>query len=255
MDDLVRDGREVLAGERLAPRQELVQDDAEREDVAAAVHGRSGDLFRRHVVGRSQELAGRRQVRGGDLRDAEVGDLDLLVGRDDDVGRLDVAVDDPFAVGVVHRLRDLRDHVGDLVPGERGLLDQEALQGLALDVLHRDVGDLRVGVLADVVDRDDVGVREDAGGLRLANEPLAEFPRLGVVVAHLRRADRLDRDHPADDGVAGQVDDPHRTLAELAQHLVAAELREPRSGGALIRHQVSSTAARSPEDRGSRVPR
>ena len=51
----------------------------------------------------------------------------------------------------------------------------EALVGLevvlelaALDELHRDVPD--AGVLAEVVDRDDVGMVEAPGGLRLAAE-------------------------------------------------------------------------------------
>ena len=64
--------------------------------------------------------------------------------------------------------------------------------------------------------------REDAGRLRLANEPFPELPRLGVVVSGLGRPDRLDGDEPSDDGVLGQVDDAHRALTELVQDLVAA---------------------------------
>ena len=82
-----------------------------------------------------------------------------------------------------------------------------------------------LGVLADVVDRDDVRVREDARRLRLAHEALAELARLGIVVVPLRGPDRLDGHEPADDRILGEVDDAHRPLAELVQDLVAAQLR------------------------------
>ena len=44
---------------------------------------------------------------------------------------------------------------------------------------------LGLGVFADVVDRDDVRVREDSGGLRLADEALAELQGVLVVVGSL----------------------------------------------------------------------
>ena len=63
---------------------------------------------------------------------------------------------------------------------------------------------------------------EDAGGLRLANEPLLKF--LGLVVIAAYRADRLERDQTADQRVLREVNHAHRALAELADDLVAAQL-------------------------------
>ena len=62
----------------------------------------------------------------------------FAVGREDDVGGLDVAVDDALAVRVVEGLGDLRDQVRDFVPGELGLVGQEGLEVAPFDVLHRD---------------------------------------------------------------------------------------------------------------------
>ena len=148
-------------------------------------------------------------------------------------------MDDPLAVGVVERLGDLGDDLGDPLVRERRLLAEELLEVLPLDVLHRDERRLGRGVLADVVDRDDVGVGEDARRLRLAQEPLLELALLDVVLAD--GADRLQRDEPADDGIAAEVDDAHGALSQLADHLVAAEpLRNARGGRTGYARQRSS---------------
>jgi hypothetical protein len=228
VDDLVGDRRQVLAGEGFPVRQHLVEDDPERKDVAPAVHGSAGHLLRGHVVRRAEELARRRQIRGGDLGDAEVRDLHLAVGGDHDVRRLDVAVDDPFPVGVVERLGDLPNDVGDLIGRELAPVDHETLERLSLDVLHGDERHATVLVLADVVDRDDVRVRENPRRLGLAHEALAELPRLRVVFVDRPRANRLDRDEPSDGRVLGEIDDAHRALAELAQNLEPAETTQLR---------------------------
>ncbi len=239
MDDLVRDRREVVRREGLLPREELVEDDAEGEEVAPPVDRVAGHLLGRHVVGRPEELPRRREVRLLGLRDPEVCDLDLALGGDDDVRGLHVAVDDPAAVRVVERLGDLADDLGDALERERRLLGDELLEVLPLDVLHRDERGVRLGVLADVVHRDDVRVGQDPRGLGFAEEPLLELSLLDVVLAH--GADRLERHEPADDGVAAEVDDAHGALPQLADHLVATEpLRKTRGGRTGYARQRSS---------------
>src|SRR5207245_10834173 len=57
-----------------------------------------------------------------------------------------------------------------------------------------------------------------------------------VVVPDAGGADRLNGNHSADDGVLGEIDDPHRTLAELAQDLVAPELGQPGSCHPFVCH-------------------
>ena len=113
----VDSGRRAL--ERRAAGEHLVEDRAQGVDVGGGrdVGGRAAGLLGGHVARRAHDVAGAGQARLAlhQLGQAEVGDLrDALVG-EHDVGRLDVAVDDPVLVGVVEG------------PGER--LDQP--RGLA----------------------------------------------------------------------------------------------------------------------------
>ena len=65
-------------------------------------------------------------------------------------------------------------------------------------------------LLAKVVDRDDVAVRQLRGGSGFPEEPL---PMLGVAVELAR--DDLHGDNAGQQRVEGLVDRPHATLAEL----------------------------------------
>jgi len=75
-------------------------------------------------------------------------------------------------------------------------------------------------VLAKVVDRDDVLVRQLARGSGLTEEPLAAFS-----VFFDRRRDHLDGDDPLQQGILRAVDDSHATLAKLFEELIAADRR------------------------------
>src|SRR5207253_7930439 len=99
----------AFAGERNLRGQQLVQQTAERVDVDARVDRLAGDLLRRDVVEGADEAAGLGQARlGGDVAgDAEVGDvgvLGTLLAAEQDVGRLDVAVDQSGGVDRVEAL-------------------------------------------------------------------------------------------------------------------------------------------------------
>ena len=81
-------------------------------------------LLRAHVLRRADQLAvlGEERLLGqpllGRLGDAEVDDLGhrlAVVQRDQDVGRLEVAVDDPLLVGVLDGLADLDEQLQPLV--------------------------------------------------------------------------------------------------------------------------------------------
>jgi hypothetical protein len=84
---------------------DLVQDRAERVDVGALVDDAVvPGLFGRHVSGRTAAIAGALVLAECH---APVEDHDLAVGADQDVRRLEVAVDDALAVGVLGDLADL----------------------------------------------------------------------------------------------------------------------------------------------------
>ena len=95
------------AAERPPAREHLVEDGAEREDVGPRIHRPPFRLLGRHVGGRAHDNArlgrdrgdrgfGRRQL--DQFRETEVEHLGAAVARDDDVGRLDVAMDDAVRV-------------------------------------------------------------------------------------------------------------------------------------------------------------
>ena len=151
--------------------EHLVEDDAERVDVGALVDVLAHRLLGGDVVGGAEHPAGRGHPllleRAGD---AEVGHLRAPVGVDQDVLRLDVAVDEPAGMGAVEAAPDL-DRVGDrLVDRQRPLPWIRSLQRAALDVLEDDVG--AAVVLARVDDPDEVGMREPRRRPGLAAEAL-----------------------------------------------------------------------------------
>ena len=95
--------------EREPPRQHPVQDHAERVDVARGRGALAGGLLRGHVRGRSDQRAGLGQrVHSRHPGDAEVGDLRAALLVEEDVGRLQVAVNEPVPVRVREPGGDLR---------------------------------------------------------------------------------------------------------------------------------------------------
>ena len=216
VEDLGEQAGEGRRGERRPAGQQLVQRRAEAVDIGAAIDRAdvAARLLRRHVRGRAEQRAraGQAAVGGRLAGEAEVGDdrppAAVVGALDEHVGRLDVAVDDAEAVGLVQRDRE--------VAGDRGLvLDRHRRGGLrqrrAVDELEREVR--AAGDLADLVDPTHVGVIDARLGARL----LGEAERGGRIDA----ADQLERDPAAEPAVARPVHHAHAALAELALDLVA----------------------------------
>ena len=137
--------------------QRLEHEQPERVDVGAGVGRAPVDLFGREVAGGAHHGARAGEVvaaRG--LGDAEVGDLHRARARDEHVGGLHVAVDDPGAVRGVEGVGDLLADADDVGDGETVVLVDEVAQGRAVDQLHDDVRD--AVVVAGVVGGDDVGM-------------------------------------------------------------------------------------------------
>ena len=204
--DRRHDARRCLPLEGAVARDQLIKDAAKGEDVGAGIDVTRFDLLRRHVLGRADDgvcaseqrdcrLLGRRAWRrshaGGrrrQLGESEVEELDALLG-DEDIGRLEIAMDDALAVRRVECLADL-DAVGDRLfdrhrPGDR----------LALDELHHQVA--AAFVLADIKQRADVRMIERRDRMRLALEALREWT-----------LQRLDGDVTIEPHVEGAVDVP-----------------------------------------------
>ena len=109
---------------------------------------------------------------GGGAGQAEVGELDPLDAvLQQDVGRLDVAVDQALGVRGGQAGGRLHADPQDLRQRERPVAVEPVLERPAGDVLHDQ--ERQPGRLDHGVDRDDVLVHDRRRGPRLAEEPLA----------------------------------------------------------------------------------
>ena len=228
------DGRHFLdvAGplERTTPAQHLVDDDAERELVAAKVHGPAGRLLGRHVPDRAEDhpgVCGRGvadrlglRMRGGrrrPLRDAEVEDLHVPVGGQEDVLGLEIAVRDAAGVRGGEAAGDLPGQVQRPPEAERAGVERVP-QRLPAEELGDQVGHGPLG--ADVEDGEDVGMIERRGGARLHFES-AKAVRVGDELAR----QHLHRDVASQPRVVALVDLAHPAGAQQADDFIGSDAR------------------------------
>ena len=107
-------------------------------------------------------------VVGLKLRESEIENFGVLAGGDENIGGLDVAMDDACLVRGVQSVGDF-DGQRQQLPDRHRLATDAFFQGLPLEEFHRDVG-LAV-LFADVVDGADVGMIQGRGSAGLATEP------------------------------------------------------------------------------------
>ncbi len=142
MHHLVQKGLGIAAEGFLAAEQ-FVEDDAQGIDVRAAVGAVriAAGLFGRHVGRCAEDFAFERHTdfAGIVLGQAEIEQVGFAAGIDDDVRRLQVAMDDAGLVGVV-------EGIGDLLADARGLLEGE---GMDLDPI------VELGTVDKVADDED----------------------------------------------------------------------------------------------------
>ncbi len=161
--------------ERASAGDELIEDDAEREDVAPCVDDLAEDLLRRHVRGGSeggrfvdarQRLVGARQALA--LRDPKVGDLHVAPLRDHDVRGLDVAMNDAARVGVREAGRDVGAEGRDDLRRETVRLRGDRREAPPVDVLEHEVH--RIVRLDEVEQHGDVRVAQRRQDVRFPFE-------------------------------------------------------------------------------------
>ena len=204
------------AGEGQLSGQALVEHHAEGIDVGAGIHlAPIVDLLGGHVVRCAQRHArgGQGQhAAGEDLGQAEVGQPGLALLVDQDVGRLQVAVNDRHGVrglqcaGHVEqdRRRLLRSEVGAHVQlVERGPLDE----------LHRI--EVAAPILAVTQHFDDMWMVQLLHRLHLAVEAV-DLVSGGLIPT----LEHLERDLLSGLAIRGAVDDAHPAASELLQRIV-----------------------------------
>ena len=210
-DDDVR-GR---SGVRGIPGEHLVEHARERVEVAPEIHRLAAGLLRRHVLRGADrgadvgELLARRHGRPGD---AEVGEPSVSLRQENVLG-LDVAVDHVVAVGVLQGIGDSAGDAHRVADGQPAFAPQPVAQRSAFYVGH-DVPEAS-GILAGVVNGQDVRVIEPGGELDLAEKASGRHAggKLGV--------HELERHRAGVPQVLHQVHRRHAAAAELALEAVA----------------------------------
>ncbi len=210
--------------------------------VGLTVDGSSLDLLRRDVFEGAQETAhlGQAGLRASLLRQPEVGQIGVvraigtLARGDEHVRWLHVPVDKPCGVGGIERRSKLGQD-GGCEARCQGSLDEALLEVGALDVAHGQV--VRALDLARVIDRDDVGVVDGCGELRLAQEARPE----GLVVSVVGRQ-QLERNATVQTGVRGEVHDTHAAAADDRLDVIGPEVRAHTRVEARSRHGAMNLA-------------
>ena len=140
---------------------------------------------------------------------AKVEQLCLSAIGDENIGRLDVAMNDFFGMSRIECIGNLRPQIEHLIDFHRLSVDR-VLERLSLHHLHRD--ERTPFVLADFVDGADVGMVEGGGGLCFA---LESFQRLSGCNQFLRK--ELQGDMAFEAQILRLIHHAHSAAAKLFQ--------------------------------------
>ena len=160
----------------------LIEHHAKGKKIGSRIEFLAARLFRRHVnrgagdytycgerVFHRSFVAGPQPVVAQQLGQPEIQDFRLAARSEEDVGRLDIAMDDPLGVGSGERVGHMNGDIEEFVD-IHGLAPDALLQALALQLFHDDEG--MAVVVFDFVDGADAGMVQQRGGAGLALKAL-----------------------------------------------------------------------------------
>ena len=177
-----RNGGIVIRLKRNLAGEHFVQHNANRIDIGATIGIFALRLLGAYVMHRTDRrglvnVFGFHMVEPGD---AEIRDLDVGVGQQNDILRLDIAVHDPLVVGVLQCAQDLDHEMLRFTDIERFLTVDIFFERDALHVFHNNI--LEVLAETDVVYLYDIRVRQYGDRFGFVFEPHAElFVRLEFI--------------------------------------------------------------------------
>ena len=152
------------------------------------------------------------------LGQAKIQNLRLSAIRDEDVRWLDVAMNDPGGMSGIQGIGELRAQFQDFVAFEAPLFQKSRLECLSLDQFHHDEG--LTFVLADFVNRTDVGMIESGGGAGLPFES-----RNPDRILAKRVWENLDRNLASQFLVLRPIHLSHATFSQGREDFIVSERR------------------------------
>ena len=141
-------------------REQLIEQHSYGKNVGPCVNLSALPLLGRHVVRRTKHFAVHGHIGILNFRDTKVHHLDTRAVTNHDVGRLDVAMYQPTAVGVVECIQHLADNFERVPHGNFAPLLEIVVQRPTFGKFHDDDG--HTLELDQVIDRNDVGMIEAA---------------------------------------------------------------------------------------------
>src|SRR5580658_8699293 len=155
------------------------------------------------------------RARAGDFGKAKIENLGVAAFGDEDVGGLDVAVNDALGVGGIEGIRYFDGEIEKALHVQ-GTAGDQILESLALETFH---GDESPSVFfANVVDSADVGMVESGRGFGFAAEASEGLGILGEVVGKKFQSYEAIKAR-----VLSLVDDSHAAAAELFDYAVVGD--------------------------------
>ena len=147
----------------------------------------------------------------------EVGDLGRAVAGHQNVGRLQIAMDDPPAMGLGDGARQDLDQRGGPF-GRPGRAVEPLRQAPPFKILELEIRPLVV--VAEAVDLDDIGMAQLRDRLGLGKEA-----NRSLVTGVLARQDHLERDHAVELDLASPVYDSHAAATQHGFNFIAGDRR------------------------------
>jgi hypothetical protein len=216
-ENAVADALQRICVEGARASDHFVENDAERKDVGAGVLWAAHDLFGAPISW-GAEQAGVAGFTTGDAGHAKVSELYATVGSDENVGRLDVAVNDAAFVRDVEGFRSVSDPGAGARKRQRALFENP-IERNAIDKFHNEIRRLRGVFDAHVMERDDVGMGKLADDAGFAQEKVASF-----ALRDFRRED-FDGHGAPDHGIEAANHAASGADAESFKELVATDLQ------------------------------
>ena len=201
----------------------MVEHGGQGKHVGAGVERAAIELLGRHV-GQRADAVDLGAIRQGVEHAAEVAELDVdhavMLHHGQDVGWLDVAVDQALAEDIVQRHRALEADFDDLAQWQKGIGAAETPQRRARHIFHHQVG--RLGIVLGVVNLNHIGVLQLASQGRFGGEEV--LPKAPLAPhAQALLAQTLDGHMALVELVAGEKHLTRRALAQQRQDPVFAD--------------------------------